>query len=67
MDGQGGPAAMRVTLQPDDNAALYNNYFGTIGNWAPFLDADGSFTFPLMPESHYRFRVVLTNGPTRAP
>ena len=67
VDGQGVPAAVRVTLQPDDNAALYNNYFGTISNWAPFLAADGSFTFLFMPESHYRFRVVLTTGPTRAP
>jgi hypothetical protein len=67
VDGQGVPAAVRVTLQPDDNAALYNNYFGTISNWAPFLAADGSFTFPFMPESHYRFRVGLLQGPTRAP
>jgi len=67
VDGQGVPAAVRVTLQPDDNAALYNSYFGTISNWAPFLAADGSFTFPLMPEAHYRFHVVLTTGPTRAP
>jgi hypothetical protein len=66
VDGQGVPAAVRVTLQPDDNAALYNSYFGTISNWAPFLAADGSFTFLFMPESHYRFRVGLTNGPTRA-
>ncbi len=66
VDGQGMPAAVRVTLQPDDNAAIYNNYFGTISNWAPFLATDGSFTFPLIPESHYRFRVGLTTGPTRA-
>jgi hypothetical protein len=66
VDGQPSAAAVRVTLQPDDNAALYHNFFGTISNWAPFLDTDGSFTFPLMPESHYRFRVGLTNGPTRA-
>ena len=46
------------------DAALYNNYFGTIANWAPFLAADGSFTFLFMPESsHYRFRVGLSNAP----
>jgi Polysaccharide lyase family 4, domain II len=67
VDGTGEAVAVRVTLQPDDNVALYNNYFGTITSYAPFLEADGSFTFPLMPESHYRFRVGLTNGPTRAP
>jgi polysaccharide lyase family 4-like protein len=67
VDGTGEAAAVRVTMQPDDNVALYNNFFGTITNWAPFLEADGSFTLPLMPESHYRIRVGLISGPTRAP
>ena len=67
VDGVGAPVAVRVTLQPDEQLAIYNNFFGTIGNYAPFLDADGSFTFPVIPESHYRVRVGLGNGPTRAP
>ncbi len=67
IDGKPQPAAIRFTLLPDDNVALYNQYFSTISNYAPFLDADGAFTLPLIPESHYRFRVGLGSGPTRAP
>lgn len=67
VDGKAEPAALRFTLLPDDNVAIYNQYFGTISNYAPFLEADGAFTLPLIPESHYRFRVGLATGPTRAP
>jgi len=67
LDGKGMPAAVRVTLLPDDNSSLYTNFFQLISTWAPFLDTDGSFTLPLIPEARYRVRVGLTTGPTRAP
>jgi hypothetical protein len=67
VDGKAMPAAVRVTLQVDDNSLAYTGFFQVIGNWAPFLESDGSFVLPLIPEGHYRVRVGLTSGPTRAP
>ena len=67
VDGKTMPAAVKVMLQADDNALAYTGFFQTIGNWAPFIESDGSFLMPMIPEGHYRVRVGLTNGPTRVP
>lgn len=67
VDGKAMPAAVKVMLQVDDNNLSYTGFFQTIGNWAPFIESDGSFLVPMIPEGHYRVRVALTTGPTRVP
>jgi len=67
LDGNPAAPAIRITLLADDDVPVYNSFYETIGIYAPFLDAEGGFTLPVIPEGHFQVRVNLTGGPTRAP
>jgi hypothetical protein len=67
VDGKGTPAAVKVSLAPDDDSASFINFFEVINNFGVFLDAEGGFIFPVMPEGRYRVKVGLAGGPARQP
>jgi hypothetical protein len=68
VDGQ-PPAAnsIRISLGPDDSATRVgetqiSNAFGQVAQYPAKVEQDGSFTFPVIPEGHYRPQVAFT-GP----
>lgn len=63
VDGTAEAAMLRVSMQPDDNSPTYNGFFSTINDYAPPIDQGGAFTFPMIPEAHYRFNVVFGVAP----
>jgi hypothetical protein len=58
LDGKAAaPAGVRIFLRPDANAATMEPY-QTVGRFSPAIGADGSFTFPALPEARYRIEVT---------
>jgi hypothetical protein len=60
VDGRPTGADVRISLQPDDNAANVNDgqmaqVYGQIAQFSTRINSDGSFVFPLLPEGPYRF------------
>jgi hypothetical protein len=67
LDGQ-PPAenSIQLSLLPDDGAPRVNetqisNVIRQVAQYVPKIGEDGTFTFPLMPEGHYRLQVTF-NG-----
>jgi hypothetical protein len=64
IDGQPpGPNTYRLSLLPDDSAPRVNemqmsNLIGQIAQYTPRIEPDGTFTFPVIPEGHYRLNAA---------
>lgn len=55
------PGGLRIRLLPDAAAAVLTQY-QAVGRFSPRIGADGSFTFPSVPEAQYRIDLQWMTG-----
>jgi hypothetical protein len=68
VDGKPAQGAVGISLVPDTAASnvtdgQMSSVYGQIAQFAPSIEPDGSFVFPLLPEGPYRFQTTF--APTR--
>jgi hypothetical protein len=53
---------VRVRLQPDDSASALGVY-QQVSQYQPYVDENGSFSIPAVPEGRYRVEISYADGP----
>jgi hypothetical protein len=66
LDGKpAAPAGLQIYVQPDSGAMMVLPY-NFISRFQPAIGADGTFTFPALPEAEYAIRVGMNSPSTSA-
>ena len=58
IDGKPAAAAVRVSLLSADSSNGFSA-FDQVGRFQPFIEPDGSFLFPVVPEATYRLQALI--------
>jgi protocatechuate 3,4-dioxygenase beta subunit len=53
---------IRLRLQPDDSAATLAVY-QQVSQYQPYVDENGNFSIPAVPEGRYRIQIMFADGP----
>jgi hypothetical protein len=53
---------VRLRLQPDDSASSLQVY-QQVSQYEPYVDENGNFKIPAVPEGRYRIQVMFADGP----
>jgi hypothetical protein len=53
---------VRLRLQPDDSASSLQVY-QQVNQYQPYVDENGNFSIPAVPEGRYRIQVLFADGP----
>ena len=60
--GSQGAQNVRLRLQPDDSASTLAVY-QQVSQYQPYVDENGNFSIPAVPEGRYRIQVMFADGP----
>jgi hypothetical protein len=60
--GSAGAQNVRLRLQPDDSASTLGVY-QQVSQYQPYVDENGNFSIPAVPEGRYRIQVMFSDGP----
>jgi uncharacterized protein (DUF2141 family) len=60
--GSAGAQNVRLRFQPDDSASTLAVY-QQVSQYQPYVDENGNFSIPAVPEGRYRIQVLFADGP----